>query len=398
MIKKNEEGLDKPTKVTTSIKYSKGPFYRGQEVVVIKTVDVKLYLPTDEPLTPKEKEDYDKKLKKLTDLNNEIKKGDLTGFVYRQDGGVVMVDLKREYSFTSSVPPINLIFPDRKTFFYFEEKNLGGILNDEEDVNKDLADFAKLVKSNVYEEVEKSCEAINNSIQRISTIDRDISSYKQSIDNYVFEKIKVCSDVEERKASMLEKLNKQEKESDNVENYYNSIFKNKNVKKIECIEHRGELALLVETNDLEYTDKITHNIVDVSFNGLKMNIGSYVILFTKNGTIHAANKTKFVGQGTHHPCVDASSNVCAGSAFGDAIRRAITSKDYASAIHMTIDFLKEPNYGGPHLDAGHFYFAQERKSNFKTNYEYLFKGCSYGEEWDKDLFIKSVKEYKENKK
>ena len=380
MIKTDVE----PTKVA---KYHKAPFYDGETVIVLKPLKWQDYVEDN----PKEKEWIEK-------INILIKNKELVGKVFKTESDYITIDFKKQYFFTVSVYPIDLIYPDKKTFFIFPSDNLGGLTTANLLPSDEIA-FMNFMNNQSRSTLEQDCKLVSSFKNNVETYERSIKDYLRNINEYKKSIIKDSLQYNDTLQKIKDKLEEENPIANDYLAYYRSIFKNKNVASIDVVQRNNESCLLIETNDLEYCDSKKHDYYGHIVQGLKFNIGKYIILIEPNGGIHASNMTKFIGShGSNHVCVSSSSEFCTGAAFGEAIKQVIKKKDYANAIHMIIDFLKDPNSGNPYSDSVLWYFAQDKVYKPKNKMDYLFKSAKDNEKWDSvkasqqhEKFIKTLK-------
>lgn len=311
---------------------SEGEVVVGKLVIVNKEIKI----PSKEELVgDRTSDNYEFLIKEFEKINTEIKRGSLIGRVVCIEGDYLTLDLKQEFSFTL---PLNEVVNYKKTFFFCPKDNVCPLKSEKvEDTKEPVFEF--MIK-NELESLQETCETIqrrSNEIsdhnQRIKNCIIDIDSYKTNVRQKMMlnqnELIQVKKTIERN-------------DDEKIETYYNSIMKNPSVKSLDIIQYDNKSCLLVTTNDLEYTSKNYD---------LKFVIGAYKILFNGINKPIACNYTKNYANGQdHHPCVSGSFSICTGSAFGDALDQAIKNRDYANAIHMLIDFLKEPDYGNPFVE------------------------------------------------
>jgi hypothetical protein len=389
-----------PTKVAAEKagkkeEYSKPPFMVGQEVVVIEETEFKEEDLVGEDGNKLSKEHLEKIKAIQKELNTLIKERKLRGKVFKEEGDYTFVDLGQEYSFTNSVYPLDAVFPEKKTFHPFKTKQLGGINNGEKRDKKESAVvsfFSKYCKSSISdlcESVVDKKRIILDYERRIKNLINELNDHRRAIivDNAV---IKLKIDEVKRIA---------DGQTNDFDLYYAGMLKNPDIKSVEVYGTGDNAALLVTTEELEYSDEKKHKTDKHPFakeiNKLKFNIGGYKFLLFPSGQISASNYTKFLGTGYHHPCVNSSRNVCTGGQFGDAIKRAIQSGDFASAAHMMIDFLKRPETNNPYHDPANFLLMQNRKQKSSKESNWFSSGFCGQEEWNKKEYQKRLDELNE---
>lgn len=390
-----------PTKVADHkvSDYVGAPFYIGQEVTIIKPLDIDDLI-KDIPNAESKKavqavfKDYNQLVKdlKLKGVVIDIVEGD------GEKSGIVTLNLGEKYPFTGSIEPFNLVFPEKTTFFMVDD-SCCGYIKDAKKQTKEIAEFSTFISLAKTSSFESKCKETQNLKNNLVSIQRSVDDYKRSL-------LVTMRDKQEKEilynstfANLREELDSPKDVSEDIGDYYNSIFKNKNVKEVSIVDYQGQKCLLLTTNELEYEDHITHprgkTPIDIATNHPHFNIGGYHVIFFRDGGARAVNYTRFHGSGNSHPCVDSSGHVCMGSAFQKALKTAVLASDYASAIHMMIDFLKDPNSNSPYQDAVDFYLTQERKNKGKAM-DLLFHLSSYGETWDESLYKKTILEVRKD--
>lgn len=286
-------------------------------------------------------DDAQKIIKTAESLNKEIKKGKLIGTVILIEEDIVTLDLDKKYDFTISLNE----FIDKNTYISIEKDKLIPFKQDKKENDK-IVGFLSKSNNNSIVNITGSLRNLHSSVVYN---EKDIRDFLESIKN---RRKKVSSDklLIESKKKELEKIINCEKE---FENYVKKIYKNKLVDKIEyyndsVFEARQE-GLVVTTKKLKYNGEI------------KIPLGIYKI-FLNNSSIKAVNVSRNFKNGQyHHPCVTENGSFCFGNELGDSIKTMLSSQDFASAIHITINFLQEPNYQNPYIPANVFNLAQDIK-------------------------------------
>lgn len=306
----------------------------GRSIIIDKLMEV----PTKDTLINSmscKEEDVDYLIESVEKINEEIKKKTLIGKVILIEGDYLTVDLNKEYDFTLS---LNDVVDYKNTFTLVPKENVSLIAQNEDEVKHGV--LYEFFSRGRLDTIQEESRNIINLKSQVNNSERQIKDYVESINR---QKQAVIRDnlLIKRKKEELEKAI-EGTETDNSELYFKNIFKNPDVKSLDLLMYNGQTCLLLTTNELEYTS---------NKRDLKFMIGGYKVLFLPGGQIMASNYTKHYYKGQyHHPCVESGFGVCMGGAFKSALRNAITAKDYASAVHMTIDFLKAPSYGSPYTE------------------------------------------------
>jgi hypothetical protein len=353
-------------------------FFIGQEVSINKE------------RTRKEIEDVIKdldpaKAKRIVELyremNDLIKAGKLHGKAMVLHDGYLTIDLGHEYSFTSSIEPFNYVFKG-KTFITISSDCVEPIGEE-----KEVSDFSRFI--NKENSLEKKCLSVKSYIESINSYNKDIKKRKEQIVDMEKSMLEISNVLKLKKKEILEG------EEDTSDDVYKGILRNPNIKRVFIDKYDGEDCIAVETNDLEYDGDREYLFEDMRFKDIKFNLGRFIIIITGGGQLRASNITKFLGDSTSNSiCISNSSNFCTGSAFGDAVYKAMRDKKYASAIHMTIDFIKNPNSSNPFSHPYMWYFAQDKKKKQDNIINYIGHSPAEGETWDKKLYIKKLNEFK----
>lgn len=351
-------------------KFLPGPFVPGQRVVALKHVA----FTKEDFVDDKGKELSEEKINKVKEIEKTIKdliaKRELHGVVFRVEGDYVCVNLGKEFPFSHPIYPVDLIFPEKKTFLYFKQDSLGGIKSGDGGSDSAVAQF---IAANSGQSLDAVCESVSPLKSDIETRERIIKDYNRMINSERERIISLRKQLEVKVESIREQLDGGEisGEPDQV----TSIMRNPHVKDVSVINLNGEDVLCVTTHDLEYTDKKNHPVgrhpLAKSIKGLKFNIGGYKFILSPSGSVRATNYTKFIGSNQKHPCVNGSFGVCTGTAFGNALSMAIKKGDYASAVHFMIDFLMAPETNSPYIDAANFLLAQDLNIKAKSELDWF---------------------------
>lgn len=338
----------------------------GRMVIVDKVLTV----PTKDTLINSincKEEDVDFLIKSVEDVNDEIKKKTLIGKVILIEGDYLNIDLNKEYCFTLSLSDV---VNYKNTFLLIPKENVSLIKETEDE--KEHGVLYEFFSKGRLDTIQEESKNIINLKSNLNNIERQIKDYVDQINSYK-ERVIMDSRLIKRKTEDLEKAI-EGTESDNSELYYKNIFKNPDVKSLELLNYNSQTCLLLTTNELEYTS---------NKRDLKFIIGGYKVLFLPNGEIKASNYTKHYSCGDyHHPCVNSEFTVCMGGAFKSALHKAILAKDYASAVHMVIDFLKAPNYGGPYTEDVNLISMQPINKQPKTESDWFSRDFFQSQSWD----------------
>lgn len=367
--------------------YESSTFFVGQTVTVIKPLDIKeeeLISESGEELTIELK---NKIRKTQLEINRSIAKRELTGSIFRIEGDYLLIDFNKKYPFTTDAYPMSEVFPDKKTFFSFHKEICGY-------KKQDNGDVLAFVAQTSTETTQQKCEKLISSKRTIVDFERRIAEYIESINDY---KKRLIEQKMILDTKMLEIQEEKTEDFSELEDYVRNIYKNKDVESIKVATIGGRQGLLVTTKELHYTDTVRHDYDRTSF-GFAMdgvdipNIGAYKFILYKDGSLMATNFTKRIGGSEKHPCINGSFNVCVGAHFGSAVKTALQKGDFASAIHMTIDFIKDPNSSAPYRDATEWLLAQPLVLNKPVEKdEDWFNGNTYMDlPFDRDLYRNEI--------
>jgi hypothetical protein len=243
----------------------------------------------------------------------------------------------------------------KETFLLVSKENVSLIKQSEDEVAHGV--LYEFFSEGKLDKISEESRQIISLKSEVLSHESDIASYIRSVNDYKKTIVNKMMLIKNKSLSLEKAI--EGTEEDTSEIYYKNIFKNPDVKELSVVDYRGETCLLLTTNELMYKSKKRKD--------LTFNIGGFKVLFMANGSIMASNYTKiYSGGDNHHPCISSNFSVCMGNAFKSALSQAIKGNDYASAIHMTIDFLKEPDYGEPFIEDINLISMQPIKKSPKT--------------------------------
>jgi len=404
MIKKKDVVATKVAKASETneekeVLFEKRKFFVGETVYVLKPMS------SCDGLSASEK----KAFKSASSVYDEmVNKKELFGNIIDIDesseGRYLTINVHKEYPFTCSIEPFSEILPEINSLIVVSESDCGILKSKKksEATEDDKKRFANFILKDSLSRINVKTYSLLEEKSSIIDLEKSVLDYKENI----FKQNKKIYSKKMYYNSEIEKIrnfaNGKMFSMSDYDVYYDNIFKNKDVGSVSVVNYSGKDVLLVKTKELDYEDNnrhpAGHTPFGVEIENPKFNIGGFYFILHPSFLLQVANYSKFIPAGYHHPCVNDNCSVCMGDAFRDALSKALDGGDYASAIHYTIDFLKNPNSNNPYRDSTNFIFAQNKK-NVETDLSILFsKESSYKEHWDKELFKKELLEYSEKNK
>lgn len=156
-----------------------------------------------------------------------------------------------------------------------------------------------------------------------------------------------------------------------------------NHNKIKSFELTNDRSLIVTTEDL-YFRCLDRDLPTFNLGGYKILIPAGI---TSRENIKIANYKRHYKMGSyHHPCINSELRVCLGDELSQTIDRLIVQKNIFQIIGMLIDFLQEPDYGSPYVDARIFYTHQPRTTRPRDQLNWFSSSYLRGnEDWDIEL-------------
>lgn len=312
-----------------------------------------------------------------------IKKGECIGTVVDIQGEIATIYLTEEKNFA-----VRMYLQKDKRFIIAKISELG-VLYTGEDIQVDnFTQFmtdANMKSLNEYEsEYSRILSSIDNAKQTIDRLIRDIESYKKS-------EFKDRSKLEIIENDVKDFLTK-DIDTDEYNSYYKGILKNSNIESLEVVDDGSEKKLLVTTKPLKYVNSRK----TVEGKPLELTFGAYKILVDKRGGVKVANFTHHYNKGArHHCCVNAEFGVCMGGNVSNAIRKSAEGKDYASIIHLMIDFLKEPDYGQPYIQDVDLVGMQEITAKAESWKDYFSSSFYQKNNWDSEKYKEEQNKFRE---
>ena len=319
----------------------------------------------------------------VKEKQESIKKGECIGTIVDIQGDIATIYLTEEKNFA-----VRMYLQKDKRFIIAKLSELG-VLDTGEDIQVDnFTQFmtdANTKSLNEYEsEYSRILSSIDNAKQTIDRLIRDIENYKRS----EFENRSKLEIIENDVSNMLNR----KIDTDEYTNYYKGILKNSNIESLEVVDDGGEKKLLVTTKPLKYVNSRK----TIEGKPLELTFGAYKILVDKRGSVKVANFTHHYSKGSrHHCCVDGDFNVCMGGNVSNAIRKAAEGKDYASIIHLMIDFLKEPDYGQPYIQDVDLVGMQEITAKAENWKDYFRRSFYEKNNWDSEKYKEEQNKFRE---
>lgn len=216
-----------------------------------------------------------------------------------------------------------------------------------------------------------------------------IESCKNSIkekEKYIEEHKK---EIEKHKKS-IEILEKQPNhEAENYFKWYEKLKKHPDINDI-MIEKDH---IIIKTNDLIYHHR-DDTVAD-------FNLGAFYIFIPENLSleIKAINYKRQYNRGKlFHSCVKEGGIICMGDNVRKDINKYRKENQILFLIYLLINFLKEPNYEGPYLEAEKIRCMQKVTYKPKDIFDYLdYHKVSDNESWDEKQFYKDmIKNYEDD--
>lgn len=357
----------------------------GNKVIVLKSSRV--YFKKDSLVDQQGNPLPDEKIALIKGLVKEkqesIKKGECIGTVVDIQGEIATIYLTEEKSFA-----VKMYLQKDKRFIIAKLSELG-VLETGEDIQVDnfthFMTYANTKSLNEYEsEYSRVLSNIDNAKQTIERLIRDIENYKKN----EFENRGRLEIIENDVKNMLSG----EINTDEYASYYKGILKNSNIESLEVVDDNGVKKLLVTTKPLKYVN--SRKIIEGK--PLELTFGAYKILIDKYGGVKVANFTHHYNKGArHHCCVDGNFSVCMGGNVSNAIRKSAEGKDYASIIHLMIDFLKEPNYGQPYIQDVDLVGMQEITAKAESWKDYFNTSFYQKNNWDSEKYKEEQNKFRD---
>lgn len=227
--------------------------------------------------------------------------------------------------------------------------------------NKEEQEFVGLMKELQFEEMNKLPTEIrqkeDNLRQHVSQIKNKLREVSDAERNVEREEFDLKSLKEKKVAASVD--------TDFIVKQYRQMKKNPKIKTIEILDTKGVVDILLTTKDLTYKNPRT---VMPDYN-----LGAYKILIPMdiNRGMQAINYKKHVKKFSyHHPCIH-DSRLCLGNAVENEVYKLRNTNNIINLSHLLINFLEEPNYGGPHLSEELFYCNQPVTIRPRNKYDWF---------------------------
>jgi len=134
--------------------------------------------------------------------------------------------------------------------------------------------------------------------------------------------------------------------------------------------------LIIKTEDLTFTEERTA-LPD-------FNLGAYYMFISTTSTQKPKvinYKKQLTKGGYHHPCIERGGHLCLGSVVGNGVDKCMKNGSYIELVYLLLNFLQEPNYNGPYIEAKFFISAQPVTIKPKS-----IEGWLNRDEWRKEKF------------
>lgn len=268
----------------------------------------------------------------------------LEGVVVQKRGHFIGVDFGKEFPFTHLLDGTLT-----KPHGYAINKECYKVLESYscDDRNKEV--FVNVMREGKYLEAEKIPKQIADIQANMISRKNNIKDYNRSVaveENRLLKDNVKLKELTERKDVTKIDVNKLEKQ-------YDKLIKNSFIKEVTLYESEDAIKyILVTTEDLTFKDENK----DLP----EFNLGAYKIRIPldSNRDVMAVNYKRHVQKKYFHPCIS-EGNLCLGPAMIDEVVRMRRKESYPALIHLLINFLREPSYNQPFLDARYFYCAQD---------------------------------------
>jgi|TARA_R100001530_G_C4318513_1_gene155055 hypothetical protein len=178
--------------------------------------------------------------------------------------------------------------------------------------------------------------------ENINYIKNDITQYN----NYIKEKRKDIRDTLNKIEDFEKKEFDREEIIKNIELMYKKLLKNANIKDIEFRNQEDENPyLIVTTNNLLWKGQEGYKDFDLGAFKIFINMDSNS---SRSLQYHIINTEKHLYRRYGHPCTTLTGNVCIGPVIAHEMNKQFQDGNTESVIYSLINFLKDPNYSGPH--------------------------------------------------
>lgn len=214
--------------------------------------------------------------------------------------------------------------------------------------DKDLAMFVNLSKERAFRELYEIPREISKLVKqaddkkgKVNSLFRDIKNLESEIRKSSFEIDKLS----ERRGSVDVSV-------DSMARQYSKLIAHKDIAEIEFRkDDSGIQNMIVTTKDLTYKDSRGETTPPFNLGAYKIKIPINLEHPGDKRSLSIINYKKHVQKKKFHPCVNGFDGACLGDSVGNEVNKYIQVGQYPQLIYLLLGFLKEPNYGGPHISA-----------------------------------------------
>jgi len=302
----------------------------------------------------------------------KLEEKNITGTVISKHLGLYTIMFEKEYPFTHYLMDSSFKEP---VFCWLSEKEFNVVAEPEikDTQNKEIVSY---FISKKYELLTKTPSEIKVAKTDFTSLERNAKSIERDMNNYV-NRLKSIS----LKIKRLEnKLSFSELDTDAIVNQTEKLLDNPKIQDLKIVNAADNSEVIVlTTKDLYF--------VDYERDYPTFNLGAYKIVFREdcegNPIVRAFNFKKSFKNGDYsHPCVAGDGSLCLGANIKERISILLDKYKILQAASLLIDFLEEPNYGTPYIDAREFALAQEINSSLDTNVVDFFFGSIRPSNWN----------------
>lgn len=244
--------------------------------------------------------------------------------------------------------------------------------------------FIELMIAEKYKMLSQDNSIIKSKESEIESVKSSMRSYQRDMDSYG--KNLIIKELELRTIIDRNKFSKVSPES--IIKQCKKVIDSEKIKDIVVEGDEGDRRLLITTEDLYFVDK-RMDLPTFKLGAFKIRIP----LETDGYLVIANYKKQYRKYQYHHPCISSTMKPCFGDMLKDTVHDLRNKHAYIPLIGILLDFLEEPNYGSPHIDAKSFSGAQkvtiaprDSKNWFNENYR------GERESFDEDKFTEYIKE------
>ena len=273
------------------------------------------------------------------------------------------------------------ILQEKKGFFL--EANQFKVTSTYKNNNKKKEKFVHFLKDKYYDQKSLIPTQIKEYQDNIKYYGHEIENNRNYIKNLIKNIKKRIKNIEKTKQNAKIKIN-----INNLEKEYDKLMKHKGIKEIILATNPNnkEKYIVVTTNDLIYHDSQT----DRDRHQANFNLGAYKIFIPLNINLDIKTinyKRQLLRGGYFHPCIKERGIMCLGNQVKNEINSYRKNSQFMLLIFLLVNFLQEPDYHDPYIDAQLFIFAQPVTIKPKNIFNYLnHEYWRNYEKWDNDKY------------